>query len=93
MRTSKRNKNKSSWFSAVGEIPENTRRERADLFLEVIAKNTYTGEIVYMNSENDADSLGCEDEIKFYVRNVLTGRVVVFYNVEEAFEYKETVNI
>lgn len=82
MRTSKR---KENWGSI---LPYSTKQERLDAMVEVIAKNTYTGELVVMNDEDDADYLGAEDEIEFLVHNRYTGTTVVFYSAIEAFEYK-----
>ena len=69
-------------------VDESTNEEQLNALVEIIAKNEYTGEIVYMNDEDDADYLGAEDEITFIVRNKLTGVVKVFYSAIEAFEYK-----
>ena len=72
----------------INGVSESTRTERIDALVEVIAQNTYTGEIIVMNDEDDADYLGAEDELRFFVRNRFTGRTVVFYSAIEAFEYK-----
>lgn len=76
-----------------GIAPYSTKQERLDAMIEVIAENTYTGELIVMNDEDDADYLGAEDEIKFLVHNRYTGRTVVFYSAIEAFEYKYNAKV